>query len=101
MLGAKIGAKSVTFFWQQNGEIFDQHFTAAPPKLFFSLENQFFYTTLIQLPMAGLKIKFLKKKLTGWLSCLPQKGQKGTFWTPLRSNILRSALYATLDTYNF
>jgi hypothetical protein len=30
--------------------------------------------------IAGLKIKFSKKKLTGWLSYWPQKGQKGTFW---------------------
>jgi hypothetical protein len=52
--------------------------------------------------MAHLKITFWQKNLTGCLSYRPQKGQKGTFWVPyLRSNIPRSALCTTLDTYDF
>jgi hypothetical protein len=49
-----------------------------PPKLFFSPEF-FFNSTLIQPPMAGLKIEFSKKTSTGWLSYWPQKGQKAPF----------------------
>jgi hypothetical protein len=57
--------------------IFGQKFTAFN---FFFLEKikKNLETTLIQIPMAHLKITFWQKKLTG---CLSYRPQKGTFWT--------------------
>jgi hypothetical protein len=59
------------------GEIFGQNFTASQTFFFLKKIKKYLNTTLIQLPMADLKNTFFS---TGWLSYLPQKGKKSTFW---------------------
>jgi hypothetical protein len=57
--------------------LFDLKLGHSADNFFFQKEIKFFYfTTLIQLPMAHIKITFLKKNLTRWLSYLPQMGLK-------------------------